>query len=131
MAALREAGERLRRLYGDEVLEETSVQGLADLSPTEMTVRAVTKVRPGAQTAMQNEYRRLLKQVLDARRQGTGPLDTIPKPDGLAVPVPGPFSNQNRTRRGRCPVLFEPGPAIVSSVSGRVYRSADQRRASC
>lgn len=73
VAALREAGERLRRLYGDEVLEETTVQGLADLSTTEMTVRAVTKVRPGAQTAMQNEYRRLLKQVLDARREADRP----------------------------------------------------------
>jgi hypothetical protein len=30
-----------------------------------MTIRAVTKVRPGAHDAMANEYRRLLKQVFD------------------------------------------------------------------
>ena len=73
MAALREAGERLRRVYGDEVLDETTVQGLVDLVASEMTVRAVTKVGRAAQTAMQNEYRRLLKQVLDARREGDRP----------------------------------------------------------
>ena len=39
--------------------------------------------------------------------------DTIPKPDGLAWPVPGPSSNQNRTHLARCPALFESGPAIV------------------
>jgi hypothetical protein len=35
-----------------------------------MTLRAVTKVRPGSQAVVQNEYRRLLKQALDARRDG-------------------------------------------------------------
>ena len=30
-----------------------------------MTVRAVTRVQPGTHTAMENEYRRLLKQVFD------------------------------------------------------------------
>jgi hypothetical protein len=42
-------------------------------------------------------------------------VDTIPKPDGLAGPVCGPSSNQNRTHPGWCPVLFEPGQAIVRS----------------
>jgi len=40
-------------------------------------------------------------------------VDTIPKPDGLAEPLYGPSSNQNRTQLARCPALFEPGPAIV------------------
>ena len=67
-SAMREAGARLRRLHADDVLDDTAVQGVVDLSPAEMTVRAATKVRPGSQTAMQNEYRRLLKHVLDERR---------------------------------------------------------------
>src|SRR5205814_4857684 len=73
VAAMREAGARLGRERGDDVLAETEVQGLVDLGTTEMTVRAATRVRPGAQAAMQNEYRRLLKEVLDERRDAAGP----------------------------------------------------------
>jgi len=58
-------------------------------------------------------------------------VDTIPKPDGLAGPQRGLSSNRNRMQPGRCAALCEPGPAIVRSLSGRRYRSADQRRASC
>ena len=68
-SAMREAGERLRREHAEDVLGDTEVQGLVDLSLTEMTVRAATKVRPGSQAAMQNDYRRLLKEVLDERRE--------------------------------------------------------------
>lgn len=39
-------------------------------------------------------------------------VDTIPKPDGLAGRFPALSSNENRTRRARCPALFEPGPAL-------------------
>ena len=46
--------------------------------------------------------------------------DTIPKPDGLAWPLRGPSSNQNRTQLAQCPALFEPGPAIVRGrIEGR------------
>jgi moderate conductance mechanosensitive channel len=62
--ALAEAGRRLRQAQR-EVLAETQIQGLVELGTSAMTIRAVTKVRPGKHTAMQNEYRRLLKQVLD------------------------------------------------------------------
>ncbi len=62
--AMAEAGRRLRQAHR-EVLADTHIHGLVDLTTTEMTVRAVTKVRPGAHVAMQNDYRRLLKQVLD------------------------------------------------------------------
>ena len=54
-----------KALAHQEVLAATRIHGLVDFTTTEMTVRAVTKVRPGAHGAMQNEYRRLLKQVLD------------------------------------------------------------------
>ncbi|HLJ96830.1 MAG TPA: mechanosensitive ion channel family protein [Gemmataceae bacterium] len=62
--AMTEAGQRLRQLHR-EVLAETQIQGLVELGTSAMTIRAVTRVRPGNHLAMENEYRRLLKQVLD------------------------------------------------------------------
>jgi small conductance mechanosensitive channel len=61
-----EAGKRMRQ-HRREVLGETLVKGLVDLTPSEMTIRAVTKVQPGTHEAMQNEYRRQLKLVFDER----------------------------------------------------------------
>jgi small-conductance mechanosensitive channel len=63
-----EAGRRLKSTRR-EVLAETIIKGLVDLSPSEMTVRAVTKVTPGSHAAMQCEYRKLLKEVMDQRPQ--------------------------------------------------------------
>ncbi|MCI0739999.1 MAG: mechanosensitive ion channel family protein, partial [Gemmataceae bacterium] len=68
MRDLAEAGRRLRERRR-EVLGDTVVKGLVELTPTEMTVRAVTRVQPGAHQAMQYEYRRLLKEVLDERKE--------------------------------------------------------------
>lgn len=62
--AMHEAGRRLRQ-GRKEVLEDTQVHGLIDLGSSDMTIRAVTKVQPGTHGMMQNEYRRLLKQVFD------------------------------------------------------------------
>lgn len=62
--AMHEAGRRLRQAR-KEVLEDTQVHGLIDLGSSDMTIRAVTKVQPGTHGMMQNEYRRLLKQVFD------------------------------------------------------------------
>src|SRR5262249_40356814 len=62
--AMAEAGRRLRQAHR-QVLADTRTHGLVDFTTTDMTVRAVTKVRPGTHVLMQNEYRRLLKQVLD------------------------------------------------------------------
>jgi small conductance mechanosensitive channel len=62
--AMHEAGRRLRQAR-KEVLEDTQIQGLIDLGTSDMTIRAVTKVQPGTHGSMQNEYRRLLKQVFD------------------------------------------------------------------
>jgi small conductance mechanosensitive channel len=63
-----EAGRRLRQAR-KEVLAETQIHGLVELGTSEMTVRAVTKVQPGTHVPMQNEYRRLLKQVFDQAQQ--------------------------------------------------------------
>jgi small conductance mechanosensitive channel len=68
LEAMREAGRRLRRQHRDDVLADTDVQGLADLTPDGMTVRAVTRSRPGGHGALANEYRRLLRDVLEERR---------------------------------------------------------------
>ena len=68
LEAMREAGRRLRRQHRDDVLADTEVQGLADLTPAEMTVRAVTRARPGGHGVVGNEYRRLLREVLEERR---------------------------------------------------------------
>jgi small conductance mechanosensitive channel len=76
MQDMAEAGRRLRQARR-EVLGETAVKGLVDLTPTDMVVRAVTKVLPGHHAAMQHEYRRLLKEVLDerqARAQAIAPM---------------------------------------------------------
>jgi len=64
--AMTEAGRRLRQAHV-EVLADTQIQGLVELGAAEMTIRAVTKVRPGAHDAMANDYRRLLKQVFDEK----------------------------------------------------------------
>lgn len=61
-----EAGRRLRQARR-EVLAETVVKGIVDLGPGDMVVRAATRVQPGTHLLMQNEYRRLLKEVLEER----------------------------------------------------------------
>jgi small conductance mechanosensitive channel len=68
-----EAGRRLKAARG-EVLAETEIRGLVELGTSEMTVRAVTKVEPGAHEAMENEYRRLLKTVFDEAHPKAVPL---------------------------------------------------------
>jgi small conductance mechanosensitive channel len=68
LEAMREAGRLLRKEHAADVLADTEVQGLVDLGPAEGTARAVTRVRPGTSRAMESAYRRLLKEVLDARQ---------------------------------------------------------------
>lgn len=64
--SMAEAGKRLRQTR-KEVLADTEIQGLVDFTTSDMTIRAVTRVRPGRHIAMQNEYRRLLKELVDAQ----------------------------------------------------------------
>jgi small conductance mechanosensitive channel len=73
MRAMTEAGRRLRQTR-HEVLADTQIQGLVELGASEMTVRAVTKVRPGTHEALENEYRRLLKQVFDQKQATDVPI---------------------------------------------------------
>lgn len=64
MVAMTSAGHRLRQERRD-VIGETMINGLVDLSLSEMTVRAVTRVKPGSQFEMENEYRRMLREYLE------------------------------------------------------------------
>ncbi len=63
--AMTEAGARLRRTC-TEVLEPTTISGLVALDASQMTIRAITRVEPGSHDRMENEYRRILKQMLAA-----------------------------------------------------------------
>jgi small-conductance mechanosensitive channel len=64
MRDMAEAGKRLRERRR-EVMGETVIKGLVDLTPNDMTIRAVTKVHPGTHLTMQQEYRKILKEVFD------------------------------------------------------------------
>jgi small conductance mechanosensitive channel len=76
--AMAEAGRRLRQNHR-EVLADTVIKGLVDLSPSDMTIRAITKVHAGTHQTMQNEYRRLLKEVFDEQKaQATAAAATPP-----------------------------------------------------
>jgi small conductance mechanosensitive channel len=72
MQQMTEAGRRLR-LGRPEVLADTVVKGLIELTPADMTIRSVTRVQPGTHLAMQQEYRRLLKAVLDEAQRPQTP----------------------------------------------------------
>ncbi|HZZ80131.1 MAG TPA: mechanosensitive ion channel family protein, partial [Gemmataceae bacterium] len=66
MHDMAEAGKRMRERRR-EVLADTEIKGLVDLTPGDMTIRAVTKVQPGMHQMMQQEYRKILKEVFDER----------------------------------------------------------------
>jgi small-conductance mechanosensitive channel len=74
MRDMAEAGKRLRERRR-EVMGETVIKGLVDLTPTDMAIRAVTKVQPGTHLTMQQEYRKILKEVFDeAARAALKPM---------------------------------------------------------
>lgn len=64
LRAMTEAGRQLRKTR-PEVLADTKIEGLVGLTLQETTIRAVTKVKPGTHQQMENEYRRILKGLLD------------------------------------------------------------------
>jgi small-conductance mechanosensitive channel len=64
LRAMADAGRQLRKSHS-EVLADTTIQGLVGLTLQETTIRAVTKVKPGTHQLMENEYRRILKGILD------------------------------------------------------------------
>src|SRR5262249_48086413 len=70
--AMTEAGRRLRQAR-KEVLGETVIKGVVDMTLSNLTVRAATKVRPGTHLLIKSEFRRLLKQVLDEQKTAKPP----------------------------------------------------------
>src|SRR5207237_1997679 len=63
MQQMAEAGRRLR-VSRPEVLADTVVKGLTELTPTDMVIRSVTRVQPGTHLARHQEYRRLVNARL-------------------------------------------------------------------
>ncbi len=70
LRAMADAGRTLRKTR-PEVLADTIIQGLVGLTLTNTTVRAITKVKPGTHLQMENEYRRILKGLLDQPAEGS------------------------------------------------------------
>ncbi|MGE0608786.1 MAG: mechanosensitive ion channel family protein [Pirellulales bacterium] len=63
LRAMAAAGETLRRTR-PEVLAMPEMQGVVGRNLSEITLRAVARVRPGTQLAIEQEYRRLVQQQL-------------------------------------------------------------------
>jgi moderate conductance mechanosensitive channel len=70
MRDMLEAGKRMKARRS-EVMADTVIKGLVDLTPNDMVIRAVTKVQPGTHLTMQQEYRRILKEVFDESARAT------------------------------------------------------------
>ena len=63
--AMKEAGKKLKQSH-PEVLSETQIQGALPLGNEASVARALTKVKPGTNWVIENEYRRLLKPLLES-----------------------------------------------------------------
>lgn len=64
--ALVESGRRLGEHNGD-VLQATTVLGLQDFGESELTIRTVTRVKPGAHLQVERDLRKIIKIVFDER----------------------------------------------------------------
>jgi moderate conductance mechanosensitive channel len=64
--ALLDAGRELAAV-NPNVLEPTVVKGLIDFGESELRFRTVTRVRPGAHLAVQNQLRERIKAIFDQR----------------------------------------------------------------
>lgn len=64
-AVLRQVGEEIQ---GDNemVLEPTAVKGLDDFGESEMTIRTVTRVKPGCHLPVERDLRKRIKDAFDA-----------------------------------------------------------------
>lgn len=63
-AALERCGERLG-LGGGHVLEATRVMGLQAFGESELTLRTVTRVKPGSHLQVERSLRKIIKEVFD------------------------------------------------------------------
>ncbi len=64
--ALEEAGKRIAESSGD-VLAPTVVQGVENFGESELTMRTVTKVKPGRHRQIQRDLRKVIKEVFNER----------------------------------------------------------------
>jgi small-conductance mechanosensitive channel len=72
-ATLKEAGQRLQAENRD-VLEATEIDGITAFGATSLTVRTITRVRPGRHEAVANHMRLAIKEAFD--READGELRT-------------------------------------------------------
>jgi small-conductance mechanosensitive channel len=77
-AALTEAGHRLRAESLD-LLGETEIEGVVSFGTTVMTVRTVTRVRPGRSDAVAAALRLAIKEVFDRHAAGVPRRMLIPR----------------------------------------------------
>ena len=61
---LAKAAETLKA-GNDNVIEATRVQGVDDFGESEITIRIVTRVKPGQHQGVAREYRKLIKEAFD------------------------------------------------------------------
>ena len=57
-------GKRLDEINGD-VLEPTQVKGLQGFGESELTMRTVTKVKPGRHLQVERDLRKMIKEAFD------------------------------------------------------------------
>ncbi|MEM7310834.1 MAG: mechanosensitive ion channel family protein [Planctomycetota bacterium] len=65
-AALEDVGKQIREASSD-VLQPTVVAGLDNFGESELTIRTVTRVRPGKHLGVERKVRKLIKETFDAR----------------------------------------------------------------
>jgi small conductance mechanosensitive channel len=63
-AVLKQAGIDLK-LNDKNVIAPTEVQGLQDFGASELTIRTVTRVKPGRHLQVERDYRKLVKEAFD------------------------------------------------------------------
>ena len=67
--SLRLAGERLRAESAD-LLSDTEIEGITGFGASTMTVRTLTRVRPGRHEAVAAAFRFFIREVLNEKATG-------------------------------------------------------------
>ena len=64
LTVLKSVGEKLCEIH-DDVIEPTVVKGLKAFGESELTIRTVTKVKPGRHLQAERDFRKLIKEAFD------------------------------------------------------------------
>jgi small-conductance mechanosensitive channel len=77
-AAIRQAADCVRAEHPD-VLDQTKIEGVVVFGPTYMTVRTITRVRPGREGAVAAALRFAIKELFDRHANGSWRRMLIPR----------------------------------------------------